>query len=152
MGTSSRPVYEKPDDRKRQTAIVETVASAFGYGFRETDRFEAFDAELFDSTGEPRAIVEVKCRTIPSNRFETFLLCAEKFTTLRRISRTRAIPAILAVNWTDRLAILDLSRVGAYVMTEGGRKDRGDPLDIGPVVELDISSFWTVSYPTRIPR
>ncbi len=143
MNANTRRIYETAADRNRQSAILKLVARHFGMTATEMPPLCGYDGELADNAGTA-AIVEIKCRTISSTRYTTFMLCAEKYTNLRRIARTRKLRALLVVAWTDRIAYWDATDRAIPYTRQSGREDRNDPSDLGPVVNIHHSNFSTI--------
>ena len=142
-----RPKYETPEDKSRQREVAEWYAkSGWGvYGRRNditvkhTPELETHDAELYQE-GKLIELVEIKCRTVPRETYQTYMLSQRKHSALLHLSSQKHVPASLLVKFTDGLYRCYLP-AKTYVSGRGGRADRDDPLDNEEVVYIPLVLF-----------
>jgi hypothetical protein len=147
---SGRPVYETEADRIRERAVATKVLrwAVPGGVAVKLKPFSPVDFAFCNGDGRVLAFCEVKVRACRSDEYETYMLSMDKLIALRALAQQWAIGGplvLLAVQWTDRL--------GAYTVDPGlllsapmmgGRWDRGDGMDVEPVVHIPVSAFETV--------
>jgi len=85
-----------------------------------------------------KAWAEVKCRRVERQKYPTYIVSLAKVKAGQRLALAHGVPFLLVVQWADAtgwvIPTLDDVRVG-------GRRDRGESLDIEPMVHIPISSF-----------
>jgi hypothetical protein len=147
---SWRPVYETEADRIRERAVV-TKVKVWLAGSATAVKLKPYspvDFALCNSDGRVVAFVEVKVRACRSDEYETYMLSMDKLIALRALAQQWAVGGplvLLAVQWTDRLGVYTVDPgllLSAPMM--GGRWDRGDGMDVEPVVHIPVSAFETV--------
>jgi hypothetical protein len=135
-----RPVYESDADRSNQAGVITKLERAFGLtATAPRDPFAPYDA-VFRRQPRP-CVVEIKVRRNERARYETYLLSEGKYNALCAID-ARGADALLAVQWTDELGIVQVPV--EHTVSTGGRYDRGDSRDVERVVLIPTSSFITV--------
>ena len=135
----SRPLYETSNDLRRETVFVESLEAAWKMKAHKLGIKHFFDFACVRS-GDVVSWLEVKERTTPSTKYDTYLLSFKKFEALRNANIVTGIPGVLAVRFTDCDAYTVLAGKPDEVKM-GGRVDRGDPGDIEPVVHIPIDKF-----------
>jgi hypothetical protein len=136
-----RPRYETNADRKRQQDAVARLAGHMGVEAKPTADLAPWDYDLHRA-GELVAIVEVKCRLCLSTTYPTYMIGSAKVETLRDAAAERGVPGLLLVAWMDRLGLIDAGVAASRAMrAHGGRVDRGDPLDLEPVLHIPMALF-----------
>ena len=133
----SRSVYDPNESNELQVANY--FAHKFKAEFMKLPRFYCVDFAAFRDN-EMVAWVEIKCRTNPIGKYNTFRMAYNKYTTGCDLARHSGQKFILAVKWTDCYGYIDLS-TGKYKISFGGRKDRNDPNDLEPQVEIPNECF-----------
>ena len=93
---------------------------------------------LMHRDGTATSVVEVKCRNVSSAKYETLMLSKGKYYGLLDWV-DRGFKAALAVRWTDGIGICPIPV--EHTLGTGGRRDRGDALDIESVVHIPIDQF-----------
>jgi len=143
---SKRPVYETPEDIIREASIQEEFIEAV-YGDNELvkaiklPKFYAIDYALTKYNGQIVGWLEIKSRTIPSNKYSSYILSYRKWREGISISQESGLPYYLAVKWTDKLGVITFPNSIPTSLVIGGRLDRSDPDDIEPMVEIPISTL-----------
>lgn len=135
-----RPVYESDADRDRQTLVKVKVERIIKQVLMPLPPRHHFDYAA-TTAGAVTELIEVKCRNIPHQQHDTFMLCTSKFTAAGWYTLINPdIKVSLWVQWTDALGYLDMT-VPYPDWRMGGRTDRGDDQDIGLVTHIPISAF-----------
>ncbi|MEY4785830.1 MAG: hypothetical protein RIR41_3765 [Pseudomonadota bacterium] len=137
----TRPVYESDADRANQAGVIAKLECAFGLtATAPRDPFAPYDV-VFRRQPRP-CVVEIKVRRNERGRYETYLLSEHKYNALCAID-ARGADALLAVQWTDELGIVQVPV--EHTVSTGGRYDRGDSRDVERVVLIPTISFNTVT-------
>ena len=135
-----RPTYETPADRDNQAEVITAYCDRFGWGWIDVRHADRVDYVCTDKSGVIREVVEVKCRTNPSDQYGTYMLSSEKYTALLEYKREFSVEASLLVRFTDGIFRTYLPaphvRIGV-----NGRRDRGDPADIEIVAYIPMGAF-----------
>jgi hypothetical protein len=135
-----RPIYESDADRSNQAGVVAKLERAFGLpAITPKSALAPFDA-AFRFTHNP-CVVEVKVRRNTRARYPTYMLSEAKYNALCAFG-DRGINALLAVQWTDQLGVVQLPV--EHTVTTGGRYDRGDSRDVERVVLIPTDAFIRV--------
>ena len=135
-----RPIYESDADRSNQAGVVAKLEQAFGLpAITPKSALAPFDA-AFRFTHNP-CVVEVKVRRNTRARYPTYMLSEAKYNALCAFG-DRGINALLAVQWTDQLGVVQLPV--EHTVTTGGRYDRGDSRDVERVVLIPTDAFIRV--------
>lgn len=138
-----RPAYETASDKTRENEIIDTVASKFGAQYLLLPAFARMDALLYrDDTLV--AISEVKVRTCKMQDYKTYMLSESKWQSALDVADLLKVDPFLVVSWDcGRVGLLNM-RAEPQLVDIGGRKDRGDHLDIERVVHFNISDFRVI--------
>jgi hypothetical protein len=141
---SKRPIYETPEDIIRESSIQEEFIEAV-YGDNELvkavklPKFYAIDYALTKYNGKIIGWLEIKSRTIPSDKYSSYILSYKKWREGISISQESNLPYYLAVKWTDKLGVITFPNCIQTNLVIGGRFDRSDPDDTEPMVEIPIT-------------
>ena len=138
-----RVIYETESDRQRQREAIGHLARATNTQVIETERLVGWDYEMVRDS-KVLAMVEVKCRECKSSTYATYMVSQTKALRLRETALTRGVAGGLLVCWKDGeigWLRIDSTNPEDWLVQQGGRVDRNDPLDIERVVHFDISSF-----------
>lgn len=149
----TRPIYESRVDRDRQREAIAHLERMTASTAVETARLVAWDFEMVRD-GRTVAIVEVKCRTNPMLKYPTYMVSATKAAAIRDEAASRRIAGVLLVRWSDAIGWVRLDRLVDWKVSSGGRTDRADPLDIEPVLHVEIPLFrasWVCESPRPEP-
>jgi hypothetical protein len=137
------PTYETRADRMRESAVAGTVARHLGMTARKLAKYDFADFAL--TRGDRVAgLLEVKVRRVASTTYPTYHVSMAK---LIKLVQWQPLEIYLAVQWTDRLGLLQLrpDRLSPVEhLSIGGRQDRGDPMDIEIMANINVSAFETI--------
>lgn len=97
------------------------------------------DRAVVDGRGRVRALIEVKCRRYARGTYPDYMVSAMKIAEAMAVAGTMAVPVILAVRLRD--ALLWHRVAPPYEARIGGRRDRGDPDDVEPVLHIPFEQF-----------
>ncbi len=137
-----RPKYETGADRIKAREIANTVAAAWGMTTFEWANLAYVDFTFLDG-GEPVELVEVKARRNRSDAYAHYMISLDKWRGIQQLSRQESLPAIILVQFTDCYAWTPVTEEPWHVR-EGGRRDRRDPLDRGPMAYTPMRRFHKV--------
>jgi hypothetical protein len=145
-----RPVYETEADRIREAAVAAKVKAFLAGPMAPSctavklKPFAPVDFALCKTDGTVLGFLEVKVRTCKSDTYPTYMISLDKLLELNRLSSDVPCGVFLAVQWEDRLGVTKAPIMPAGGVVMGGRKDRGDEMDVEPVVHIPVSAFETV--------
>jgi hypothetical protein len=138
------PTYETAQDRQREAAVARAVATHLGMSATKLAKYDFADFAL--TRGEHVAgLLEVKVRRVASTTYPTYHVSMAK---LLKLVQWQPLEIYLAVQWTDRLGLLQLrpDRLSPVeFLSIGGRQDRGDPMDIEIMANISVSAFETIN-------
>lgn len=138
-----RPTYETEADLRNERELVAALNELWQTQSAKLPRSYGLDYTLTRG-GRVAAFVEIKCRTIPSWTYDTYMVSLAKVLKARSLGNGVGVPAILLVRWNDSVGYVDLRTVDLQVEV-GGRTDRGDAQDIEPVCMIPIKQFTRLS-------
>ena len=137
--TDMRPIYESETDLRNERQIIDGLNEAWRTQSSKLPRSYGLDYALTRG-GRVTAFVEIKCRTIPSWTYDTYMISLAKVLKAKSLGNNVEVPALLVVRWNDMVGYVDLRPVALDVQM-GGRTDRGDAQDIEPVCMIPIKDF-----------
>lgn len=137
-----RPRYETSRDRSEEVAVAARLAELFGLSPKKLPESYTVDYALIDGGGVVKLLVEVKRRKVRWNTYPTLLLSMRKVDVARGMSDRSGLPALLAVQWDDRLGLVRLREdEPPGRITYGGRQDRRDWQDLEPCYQIPLDAF-----------
>lgn len=133
----TRPLYETPEDLKREAQILERIvlwtnAQAIKLAIRDH-----LDYAMYRN-GELLALIEIKTRNAKHAAFDTYMLEYSKAEKARVISFESGVPCFLFVQWQDKLGFCNFAN--DFELGVNGRKDRHTE-DVGLVAYYPIDRF-----------
>lgn len=135
-----RPVYETKVDMTHEASVAECLANAWDCGIKKLPRLYACDFAAMRGN-DVSAWLEIKFRNAS---YPTYLISLHKWMKGIELSEATEKPFILVVSWpvqNERVILFRALKREPVRVVLGGRKDRGDPADIEPMVEIPISQF-----------
>lgn len=138
-----RPIYETEADLRNERELIAALNGLWRTESAKLPRSYGLDYTLTRG-GKVAAFVEIKCRTVPSWQYDTYMISLAKVLKARSLGSGANVPAILLVRWNDSAGYVDLRTVPLDVEV-GGRTDRGDAQDIEPVCMIPIKQFTRLS-------
>lgn len=140
-----RGVYETERDRQNEAVVMDLLCRKWRCQAVKAPRFYEVDWSLVSKARQVLAMVEVKFRHAS---YPTYLLSLHKFTSMCLSSKTSGLPYLLVVCWPENgvrsVYFLKVTEGVHASVVLGGRKDRGDPEDVEPMVEIPMSKFKKV--------
>lgn len=92
--------------------------------------------------GNVVAFAEVKCRSIPHNRYRNVILGLKKVTETNALAREAGVPAYFVIRFTDGTYYTDINRAISYAVTYGGQTVKmRDSRDMEPTCNIPISNL-----------
>jgi len=140
-----RPIYESDTDLYNEREVINALNDLWQTQSTKLPRSYGLDYTLTRG-GRVTAFVEIKCRTIPSWTYDTYMISLAKVLKAKSLGNNVGVPAFLVVRWNDMVGYVDL-RIVALDVQVGGRKDRGDEQDIEPVCMIPIKEFKSCMRP-----
>lgn len=134
----SRPVYESQSDLDNEVEVL-TRLKGRGWSFIKLPKSYHMDYLAFRE-GKPFSFIEIKTRTFPKNQFDTSFINLDKLIKAKELSSALELGTWLFVQWTDQIGCINLNTC-EYEIRLGGRTDRNDPADIGPVIHIKVDDF-----------
>lgn len=115
-----------------EQAVAEILEAAWKCQARPSPHFAHYDYEL-DRGDRMAAIVEVKTRRCPHDKYAETYITLEKWYRLFDLSRALEVPAFYVVNFTDEIRYIEAAKIDPRRFETCGRHDR-------PYMRHDIST------------
>ena len=143
-----RPVYETKDDLKNEKDIAKLVSDELNCTLVKLPRKYQLDYGIV-TIGEGgkkfiTGMVEIKCRNILKDKYDTYMISADKFMVGLQYMQQFNLTIKLVVSWVDCVGVYDFKEDTSYHIGFNGRYDRGDSEDVEPVVYIPIKAFKTL--------
>ncbi len=145
----NRPIYETEDDRAAQRRVVEVLQICWRCRVEETPPLYCVDYRA--KRGEGTALIEIKVRDNEMRRYATYMISLRKIETAIDLATELRHTFLLVVKWTDAIGWV-IPRRGEFEIDVGGRRDRGDALDIERVALIPIDYFKVLDAPSMVHR
>ena len=137
-----RKLYETSGDIENETRVINSLRQAWHPVSINTlpkkyvlDAFAEFD-------GGGHAWLEVKCRTVASTTFETYMISYRKIVEGINYADAKGGSFLLVVEWTDGIFACNVHDAMPHTrMGFGGRKDRDDREDSEPMLLIPVRLF-----------
>lgn len=133
----ARPQYESEQDLANEREIVALVRESWRCdGSRKLCKYKyGIDYSLHRGRSIP-AFAEIKDRpTLSFNHTDGYYLSVEKAFKGRRLTMVTGKPCFLVVRFRDGIVRwTDMNGLVSPQVIDGGRVDRGDPLDLEPII------------------
>ena len=139
----ARPMYETTLDIGREASVAEVLASAWSCAIHKLPRLYACDFAAMRNK-VVSAWLEIKVRNAS---YPTYLISLHKWIKGIELSEATGKPFLLVVSWPvngERVVMFHPVTREPIRVVLGGRKDRNDPDDIEPMVEIPVSRFRRV--------
>lgn len=140
-----RSKYQSEEDLKNEREVVAVLCDAWKCKAEKTPDFYPVDWS-FQKDREVKALGEIKCR---DKSYQTYMLSLHKFSEMCKQSETTGVPYLLIVRWPEKdvkvIRWVSVKRDIVLRVIHGGRKDRGDPQDMEPMVEIDLAAFKLIT-------
>lgn len=137
-----RKIYETDKDRENQLRVSKYLEDTWGCLFKKAIDLVAVDGAVFTYDNELAALIEIKTRRNPSNRYPTYMLSAHKWKRGLDLANEYQVPLMLVVEFTDGVYATKLKN--NYSVSKGGRTDRGDLMDIEDCIYIPMNEFRKV--------
>lgn len=134
----NRPIYETKADVANEERVAELITEKRGYMMVKLPRLAQLDYAAFSADGL-KALIEIKCRRNTMTKYPTTMIGFDKVLYARQIYQHFGVRSYLFVQWTDQLGYVCLEDDCTIDM--GGRKDRGNPNDMGLYAYFHIDKF-----------
>lgn len=92
------------------------------------------------------AFLEGKGYNFSSEQFPRYYLALRKWTALQLNCVGTGLPGCFVCGWTDCLTFIDIQQVDPRQCEVGGRRDRGLPNDIEPIIMVPANEWTRVDY------
>jgi len=135
--------WETQADLDRETAVARLYAELRDCAYEKLPvQYKADYAFLRD--GELKALVEIRCRNVRHDKYDTIILSLLKWHDVNAMAKAINVPAMLVVRYTDGVYTIPMREVPDSIEI-GGRVDRGDDRDVEPVVHYRVERMRQVS-------
>lgn len=138
-----RPLYETDKNRADEAAACEEFLALQRPGLVAVKLPEQDNADYALYRDDRLVgIIEIKCRSNRHNAYAEYMLSRYKVDQLCRRSYAQNVPVAVVVKWADKIGFIDVHRFRDHaVLGTGGRKDRGDRLDMEKVYKIPFGLF-----------
>jgi len=143
-----RPRYETPEQHEAENRTAQRVANAYGHSIeRVNDDNAPCDFIVTDRGGTAIELWEVKNREIRFGQYEDFFISESKMKRLLDRARRANLRAVLVIGLQDFTCTLEIHDVDGQCCRKslGGRDDRGDAMDVEPMVHFRWGDFHKVA-------
>ena len=145
-----RPTYQSDTDLEGQREVATLLSHKWNCKLEELPAFNSADYVVYDTKGEPVAVLEIKVRQCHVHTYQTFMLDRKKIDNCLATAKLFGGKFILAVKWKAGVVgwieitpdLVDVSEKG-----KNGRTDRNDPMDYADVVYFPINAFKIIQRP-----
>jgi hypothetical protein len=138
-----RPIYETPEDLVRESLIGRRLTEMWGVSLHKLPRAYHVDW-LIEKDGDVRGFAELKCRSNPRSKYDTFMLSLHKWMHGKQLAAEIAGKFMIIVQWEDGLFYHQQGWCEVKYGV-GGRKDRQDAQDIEPVIYIPTYAFKRIT-------
>ena len=149
-GNTMREIYETPESKAAEDLFCDDLASVWGLTMRRLAQQYPIDRLCFRDGEDAVGALEVKCLNKSSEKCAHYgdtYLNLEKYEALAAFDRL-GLPSIYAIRLTDGDFACRIRSKHKLTVRLLGRTDRGDALDIKPVVRLMWNRFKQVNEDT----
>lgn len=137
-----RPVYENSATKSKELAFAEFLSWQWSCDcIKLSLKYQLDFACMRD--GKVVSWLELKCRNNHFWKYPTYMVSLDKWLKAIQLSEITGIPAFLAVRFTDADGYMRMGR-GVGTIGYGGRSDRGDAMDLEPMVFISMEQFKNV--------
>lgn len=141
-----RPDYESEEHLTEEAKVAYLLAEVWSATPSKLPKFYKCDWALVIKTNI-KALLEIKCRDIMPDQYDTVILSADKWTYLINIDRALGVPALFCVRFADKsIRYIRPSHQKGFLVKLGGRNDRQDWQDVEPVVHIPVDQMRIVKY------
>lgn len=138
-----RPVYESSNDICREAGVAEILSSSWRCAIHKLPRLYSCDFAAMREKAI-HAWLEIKVRNAS---YSTYLISLHKWMKGVELAEVSGKPFFLVVSWPVNgkqvVMYYPVTREKVRVVI-GGRRDRNDPADIEPMVEIPTDRFRRV--------
>lgn len=145
-----RKRYETEEDLKREQEVVDKVLHRLGEGWSsEKLGKNDLDRKIYKND-KLKIILEVKTCNLSEQRLLNnggWGVAQRKWDKGRSEALLNCVPFWFAVRFKDKDRVVDVSKLNDcdVKFAIGGRKDRGDPYDIEPMVYIPLKYFQSIN-------
>jgi hypothetical protein len=139
--TDGTPILQTPGDQRNQNRVAEVIANAWtcelhNFGFlAPIDYYATKDGRLV-------SVIEIKCRSHATTKYETVFLNVRKWLSLGLAQIGLGVPAVFAVDFTDELRFIRWSDVDATRHSIAGCETyMRSRSDIEPIIEVPVRNM-----------
>lgn len=135
----TRPIYETEADKAKERTVQQHITAKIDCLFQEAPVHDNLDGYLYHPDGNLGAVVEIKVRTNRSTTYDTYMLSAYKWRNGLHKAKTLEVPFLLVVKFADGVYYTVVK--DDYPVSQGGRYDRNDRMDVENCVFIPMDSF-----------
>jgi hypothetical protein len=135
--------WETQADLDREAAVVAVYAKIKGCEYEKLPiQYKADYAFLRD--GELKALVEIKCRNVSHDKYDTIMLSLLKWHDVNAMASAANVPAMFVVRYTDGIYSIPLREMPDEI-TMGGRALMRDARDRELVVHYRVDRMRKIA-------
>lgn len=129
-----------PAHTQEEDELAALLEAAWGCNLHRFPHFSPVDwyGERFNALC---AVLEAKVRTAASDTYPTVYFALRKQTSLQLVGGGFGVPALFVVRFTDGIRWINANDAGGYPVRIAGRRDRGRPHDLEPLIEVPIDAM-----------
>lgn len=133
----ARPLYESQRDRTNEQQVADFLSQKFDCTYFKLPIAYSIDY-AFLREGKVVGFVEVKCRKVELQTYDTIMLSMHKRVDSLALANSISVPALFAIRYNDGIYTINLEEEPDHA-TVGGRFDRDDPQDVEVVIHYKTS-------------
>lgn len=123
-----RPTYETDLDRSNEESVIGVIAKLSMCDHMKLPKAYRADYVLIKN-GRPVCIVEIKCRNVSIDKYETIMISAHKRMECVMLANELRCEVRLVIRYTDGIYAIDFKQEPDW-SSVGGRWDRNDQQDV----------------------
>jgi Holliday junction resolvase-like predicted endonuclease len=92
------------------------------------------------------AFIELKCRNVPSTKYDTVFVTLRKWLDLLRAREWSfdEVSSLIVIRWTDRIGYYDVTQIPPGNLSVLRRREHRAEQDVEPAWEIPIKNFKTI--------
>lgn len=139
MSRFKRPHYETKAMRAQEAEIAEELGQIWGVRCFQRPPGDRIDLDLYTLKGKHWGYAEIRRRSDPWATYEYMVASKEKFEHVCHKVASEKKPVFYVAVVPDQWHYAFFW--GDYKIAPGGRRDRGDPYDVGLLVWIPVRYF-----------
>ena len=143
-----RKFYESDSDRENESAFMEELSKIWKCRYMKMAPRFHLDYFLFRER-KGMAFLEFKKRANPKTQYPTIMFEICKRTAALDYIGATGLPTFFVAQWSDSTGYINISSEAPDHVDWGGRTDRNDSADTGPMLHYRVDRFIAIGRSTQ---